>query len=232
MSDVSIGDLRISSLRKSDQHDYGFVSGDELDVYIQEGISELHDIVLTADPKRVRKITTISLVNAQEEYDLPTDFCKLLEIWFFSGSTRYEMDELNMREVPEWQVDQLVPISAGGEYYSYLLAGDKLFLSPEPTGTSGSLEMWYAPQAPKVEGNASQKIGYQFLVGYDEYISNHAAACVLRKEQNDYRPFMERNMQLAARFEKTLKKRNKARPGHVTDVYGQYRRGRYRRRGL
>lgn len=225
---ATLSNLRSSARRKADQENSEFVVDAELDDYINEGVAELHDLLVTVFQDYFKSSENVTLVADTEAYALPSTFYKLLGAFYVSGGIRYPLQQFAMNELGEWEADRIVPVISG-QYLRYRIVGNEIFFTPKPNG-AGTVELWFVPQPTKLVGN-TDTVSYAVVIGWEEYISNHAAIRMLQKEESDSTPLLLRQQKLEQRIRAAARGRNAAAPQRVTDVYSGRRNYPRRRTG-
>ncbi len=74
---ATLAQLRTRAKRLADMENSGFVADAEWLDYINEGLSELHDILVMASDEYFLSSTTINIVSGTSAYALPSDFYKV-----------------------------------------------------------------------------------------------------------------------------------------------------------
>lgn len=215
-NEATLADLRLAARRKADEENSKFIDDEELDLYINESGSELHDIIVTSYQDYFRETATIPLANNVEEYDLPNDFYKELAIFFVQGDIRYRLERFMLNELTDYEEDRVVPI-ASGQYLRYRLVGNQLVFIPRPNGGS-NIELWYVPVFTKLKF-PTDKLTYAIIPGWEEFISNGAAIRIRAKNEKDAAPLMMRQAELKQRIMSSARTRDIHAPQRVSDVY-------------
>lgn len=214
---TTLADLRMSARRRADMVNSDFVEDDELRDYINDALSELHDILVAAYSDYFKKSGEISLEADTESYELPTDFYKLLDVFVLSGGIRYQLQPFELGELADYGADRVVP-SLSGERLMYRLVGDRLFFTPKPTA-GDTVEIWYVPQHAKlVEDN--DKVSYAVVNGWETFVAVGAAIQCLGKEESDTTRLENEKARIGMRIQAASRNRNAGRPKRIRDVYG------------
>lgn len=211
--------LRTAARRRCEYEDTAHVGDAELNDYINEGLSELYDILIMSYGDHFLATTSLSLVAGTESYSLPDDFYKVLAVFYNDAAgDRYPLERFSLDDLGEWQNGQVLPITSG-EHYRYRVFDRSLYVTPEPDA-SGSIELWYVPSCPWLSDDVTV-LSYNFVNGWEEYILEHAAMKMLRKEESDIGPYVMRKNELRARIIAASANRDTFRPMKVRDAYGR-----------
>lgn len=213
--------LRTTARKRADMENDNFVDDDEWNDYIDDAASELHDLVIQARPDYKRKKVTIPLVNGEEEYGLPTDFYKVLAVYYNrTGSDRLLMDRLLLHDLALQSSDLL---HRGTRPRKYDILELKLVVFPKPTAQDESIEFWYTPQYERLQTD-NQKIDYPVVNGWEDYITVTAAIQALAKEESDTTALERRQQSLARRITRLAEGKDAYSAKRIRDVYQSTRR--------
>lgn len=151
------GQIRIKVEKDLDLEDELFIQDDEMLDYANEAIDEAEAEIHAIYEDYFLTYSTISLVNGQEEYDLPTDMYanKIRGIVYNNGSTIYNIPEL--RHSAKFELIELSKEYTTTDFYKYMIinrtagANPKMLLVPQARedGTD-RLKIWYLRQANRM----------------------------------------------------------------------------------
>jgi len=191
--------------------------GTEVDDYIRESYAAMYDRLLRArGTTLLESKTTQALTVGQATYALPADFYELLAIDLDTGNGQYTLEKFNRKERP-----QLEDTNAGwkGYPYYYVLAGDNIDILPVCQLSGCTLNIHYIPTVPDLQNDSDTLDGVD---GWEEWIVLDAAKKMATK-QGDERlvGLLTADLQREeARLAALSSARDRAGPGHVTDVIG------------
>ncbi len=186
---VTLATLRARVRERCDMVHSQFITdtADSLDSWINEGAQKLHDMLIQAyGEDYVEKSTTLTTVAAQSDYDLPSDFYKLLGVELpLGGRMRtilpYQRTERNTFANQPVSLSQFnIP--------RYKLSRGVIRLLPTPNSVLvGTL--WYAPWLQVNDGDKNKLVDATDCVlfpnGWERYIVLYAAKIALDKEESD-----------------------------------------------
>lgn len=208
--------LRTSAYRRADQEDLTerFPTAEVTD-YVNEGIGELWDLLVSANGYAYYGTkSSISLVNNQTSYSLPTDFYKLQKV-IYVGSTlggRLELERLSESD----EVALSVARSRVPLYYR--IRANFLDVYPAPFG-SGTLDFVYVPCATKLVNDTDTFDG---INGWEEYVVCYAARRMAIKDADFELAnmiYQDMNRQIQ-RIERMAADRDRGHPERVQDTRG------------
>lgn len=225
----TLAQLRTEALQIADMENSSFVgtaTGGEVDRYLNEGISELYDLILeSAGQEWFLKTSTVNVVAGTQTYALASDMYVLkgMDLDTGGGSVPlrpYMFDERHVGNTPGWQ-------SARGWVYDlvrYRVYGDhdaatgvytpRVRFTPEPTG-SHTVTVWYVPHAPVLDADTDVWDGFN---GWEEYAVVFAAIRMMEKEESDASHLHVRLERLRQRIQSLSGARDQGMPEHVQDL--------------
>lgn len=239
-----LADLRTSCLQRSDLATSAFVGRWEANDWINEALSELHDLIVKAYKQHYFKTTTLTLVAGTEAYNLPTDFGQMLAVYWLSGGYRYPLREVMLPEYPERQLPLAMVVGIDIVTMMWRTLGTQMYFVPKPLA-GGSVELWYTPQfvplvdpllndgsTPNPNYSAGQDaIEPQVFPGWQAYVMADFGIKAALKQELDPSPWMALKTAQAKRVEQMAQQRNTGTPQRLYDAYGPSRGwGRRRRR--
>ena len=193
MLNITLEDLRAQALDYADMTGSGFPDTDRLDGYIHNGLAEVHELLAMHD--YLRSTATITLAAGTEEYALPTDFYKVSRVWLLSSGRRHIIDRFNLS-----QLDGL-----------------------KTTGpaSSGSAELWYVPQAPRMT-KLTDHVAYDLPNGWEAFAALHAAIQLLNREESDPQALMAERERIKQRIVVHVEPRDTGIPDEIEDHYSRW----------
>lgn len=191
-----------------------FLSATEVNGYINDSYSELHDILIMRFKNYARTVVTFPLVANQELYTLPDDYYKTSSIWWMVGTERILLREFPEREIEQYQ--RAPTITYRGIIPHYRIDDNSLFFVPLPSGT-GTIEHRYIPQYKKLY-NDSDTLAIYVVNGWEEYIVVDAAIKCKDRMGLDCARLDIRKAGLSKRIEDAASDRDAGSPQRVTDV--------------
>lgn len=210
-------DLITRAQRLADMEDSNYVSSDEWMDYLNEGLSDLHDILVSKAEDYALTSTTINLVSGTDTYSLPNDFYKLRGLDLQQGGgTRYTLRPFNFRERNRRQYSS--GLIDPGYVYQYLIQGTDVRFIPVPSSSGEVATLWYVPQVAVLSGSFSSIPSY-IPAGYERFVVMHMTARALQKESDPGadRMLMEREAE-RRRIESIAANRDSGEPKRMVDV--------------
>lgn len=133
--------LRTRCQQRCDKEHDSSIATAEWNALLSEAYGELCGVVAETGLRYFERTQTLTTTGAAS-YDVPTDILALIGIDYLSDGTttgsRRSLDEIMVQERTQWG-------GLTGSARAFALAGDQLYLYPNPT--SGTYEWIYIPQA-------------------------------------------------------------------------------------
>jgi hypothetical protein len=193
---TTLQDLRDLALGYADMEESDFASVDLLDRWINTGLGKLHDLLVNSYSDYYRKTQTITLVAGQEEYDLPDDFLKSMEVFYEVSNRRYNIPRFSRGQIDGYRQGALV---------------------------GGTVTHWYTPQVVRLT-QPSDKVDLTVPFTWEDYVALVAAARLLVKEESDPSAVMAIMKEEEMRIIDMAEPRDEGDQGRVEDVYGRFNR--------
>lgn len=194
-NETTLENLKDRALDYADMTGSGFPDDDRLTDYINSGLSELHDLIVANHGEDyLRKDTTFAVSSSSESYTLPSDFYKALAVFHQSSGRRHKVER--------WQ-----PSEISGARTTPL--------------SSGTVELWYVPQHKKL-AQRFDTVSIAIPVGWEDFVSLHAAARLLMREESDASAIVSERERQRARIVAMLGPRDVAEPDSIGDHYGRW----------
>lgn len=171
-----------------------FAVTDRVNDYINDGLAELHDILVEAHEEYFRSKQTINLVSGTEEYSLPTDFYKSIALWYVTSDRRFRVDRYNLEQVDGYRSS---PIH------------------------SGTVEHWYVPHVTLMTDDADV-VDDRIVPGWEDYVALHAAIRLLIREESDPSALMNERERLYQRIVNMAAPRDEGDPDSIADYYDRW----------
>lgn len=158
---LTYADIKAKVERDLDLEDEIFITDDEMLGYANEAIDEVEKDIHTLCEDYFLTRATITLVQGQEEYDLPTDIyaMKIREIIYKNGSECWSLVRCRDWHKFKNYTANLVN-NSGTQKYGYFILNStagtpKLLLTPSPNEAGAYLTMWYIRNANKLTTTTS-----------------------------------------------------------------------------
>jgi hypothetical protein len=184
--------MRSEVRSNTDQEQGEFVSDAEIDEWINQGITQVWQDLITVDPDRGTVETTITTVTGQEHYALPPNFLSLRGMDYPTGGTgtgtrHTDMLSYEFKERNDFQ-HQFSALETWLAPYRYRVArGDvggssvRLSLRPVPKGAVDLVVHYVAtPKLLLVDGDS-----FDGIIGFEVYPVAWASLQVRTKAEED-----------------------------------------------
>mgnify|MGYP003628680105 CR=1 FL=1 len=215
----TLSELRTRARRKVDAVDNDFFSDAEINDYINIGLGELHDLLVSKQEDYYVRKLSFSLVSAQSDYNFSdiglTNFYKLLAVDSVQSGNTFRVKRFGFPDRNKFQADLRLHNSRGYSNYEYAIQEEMIKFIPEP-GSSGTIDIYYVPAFKKLLGDDS-KVSDIVALNWEEYAVTVAAIKMRQKEETPVAN-LERDLEKTqARIEEASRNRDSAEPFGITD---------------
>lgn len=223
MATITLAQLKTEARERSDMKNSNFVEDSELTNYINNSISELHDLLVQAyEGDYYIETAQFLTINKQESYDLDTiitgdQLYKLRGVdaklngdqWFTLQP--FQFNERNRRQnFGAWRY-------LGISNVRYRLVGNTIRFTPVPDD-SIEVRIWYVPVAKTLVNDEDE---LRELNNFSEYIIVDTAIKMLQKEESDTTVLERQKAALKRRIEEAANNREVGMGESVSDVYNE-----------
>lgn len=220
---ITLAQLKTECRQRADMENSNFVTDSELTNYINNSISELHDILIQAyESDYYIKSSTFSTTDNQDTYALNTiipdqDFYKLRGVdaklnnqeWFTLQP--FQFNERNKRQnFGAWKY-------LGISNVRYRLVGSNILFTPTPDSNI-ECRIWYIPVAVTLSADTDE---LEDLNNYSEYVIVDAAIKMMQKEESDTTVLQQQKAALKRRIEEAANNRDAGSGETISDVYNE-----------
>lgn len=228
---ITLAQLRTESRQRADMENSNFITDSELTSYLNNSISELHDILIQAyDGDYYVKSATFTTTNNEDTYALSTvipsnDFYKLrgvdakLNNQDWDTLKPFSFNERNKRQnFGAWNY-------LGISNVRYRLVGSNITFTPIPDSNI-ECKIWYIPVAVTLSADTDE---LEDLNNFSEYVIVDAAIKMMQKEESDTTVLQQQKAALKRRIEEAANNRDAGSGESISDVYNEsndYRFGR------
>lgn len=216
MASFTLAQLKTLVRQRADIESSQHIKDPELTNYINGSISELYDILIQKyGNEYFLSSTSFSLVNGTSEYNLPSDFYKLIGVDLqltptsdYISLKRYDFQERNRYSA------SIIRGVYGAPLLRYHVQGSVLRFEPTPRDTN-TIRLWYVPTPTSLSADASTFAGYN---GWEEYVIVDAAIKCMEKEESDTSALQLRKNMLIQRIESAAGNRDANFSPKITDT--------------
>ena len=215
---TSLSTLRTRARNRADAVDNNFFSDSEIDDYLNVGLGELHDILVSKFEDYYVSSKEFSLVSGQSNYTFTaiecTDFYKCLGV---DATDSGETIRVRKFEFPERDRYVATAITGRGGYtdYQYQIRGDSIEFIPEPNSTS-TIKLWYVPSFTRL-ALGTDEIRSSIMANWEEYAVVTAVYKMKEKEELST-TVIERELEaIRERIETAASNRDAGEPGGIID---------------
>jgi len=215
----TLSDLRTRARQRADAVGNNFFSDSEIDGYINTGLGELHDLLVTKFEDYYVNNLSFSLEADKSTYNFSAiglnDFYKLLGVDAVRGGDSIRVKRFSFPDRNMFQADVALYNSRGYADYEYSIRGNALEFIPTPT-SADTIKIWYVPQFAKLTEDSSS-VDSRIMLNWEEYAVLVAATKMRQKEETSTAA-LERDLdRITARIEDASRERDVGEPFGVTD---------------
>jgi hypothetical protein len=198
--------------RLTEQDNSQFISDTELICYIDQGYTDMYNLMVEADQDYALEFANFTTVAGTNIYQLPANFYKFrgLDV----ASTGLSSTPFAWEERQKYANMSYVATVADHNLHHCLL-GNTIMLLPDPG--SQALTLWYTP-APARISSSSQLI--DGIAGFEYYIVYSAAVNITMKAEQDASGFMSLMKKWDEKITNRARKRDDIGPERVRDLRG------------
>lgn len=212
-------ELRTRARRLADAVDNNFFTDAEVNEYINTGLGELHDILVSKFEDYYVSSQSFSLVSGTSAYSLASigisNFYKVLGIDVVQGSDTIRVPRFSFQERNMLSSNAALYNNRGSTNIRYNLNGTNLTFMPEPDSTD-SVTVWYVPTYVKLL-NDSDTVSSTVAENWEEYAVVLAALKMRSKEETSTVPLERELERVTARIEEASRNRDAGEPMGITD---------------
>lgn len=181
-STVTFTELKTRARQLADQENSGFISDTELGYYINSSCQELYDKLIEAyDDDYYATTGTITTNATDSEYNLPSDFYKLLGLDYqVTSSESLSLRKFNFAKRNFYKNRGIFTLS-GNDIMRYRIKANKVLFAPKPNGVK-TITVHYIPCFTKLTSGSDTFDG---INGWEEYVILDAAIKMMVKEESD-----------------------------------------------
>lgn len=222
---ATLSSIKSQCRQRADMENSNFISDSELTNYINNSISELHDLLIQSfgDDYYVESLT-FSGVSGQNDYPLPNGtnysgakkFYKLKGVDVRNGSAgqwlnvkRFNFNKRNS------DADSMAFNLLGNPFMEYRLVGSNIKFNRN-IDSSMEFQLWYHPVSQVLTLDADE---YDDINGYIEYVIIDAAIKMMQKEESDVSVLAAQKAAIINRIVSSAANRDANEPESVTDIY-------------
>lgn len=215
---VTLAYLKEQVRARADQQNSQFIQDAELTDYINGSASALYDMLVEAAEDYYVTSATFPIIQGTNEYNLPSNFYKVLGVDYLVNNKPVPMSRFNFRDRHLYNY-----LDARPEIVRYGIWGNLLVFKPQAPQIA-SVVLWYVPAITKLVNDADLLDGVN---GWEEYIILDAAIKCMVKEESDPSALLAQLQMVKDRIATMSKDRDQGEPQKTTDIigsrYDQYR---------
>lgn len=217
---TTLEQLRQQARQRADMENSEFVEDSELDLYINDSLKELYDLLVSKfEDYYVEDPLPFTLAQGVSSYALPTNFYKLLGVDRSTGGDPNDNDSWYVLRPFSWEDrnNQRNADRYRGIYpnVKYRVMGNLLRMTPTDQA-QGLYRMWYVPSCGTLVDDTDE-VQVQ-MDRWIVYVVTDVAIKMLAKEESDISALVMQKRDLAKRIEDMAQNRDAGETQRVTDV--------------
>lgn len=183
------------------------VTDTELTTYINDSLSELHNILVSTYEDYIVSTTLISITNNEDGYnfmDSPSNMLKLKGVDRKFAGQWYQLDEFMFKQRDNNKHSSM-PISNYSTMYRWM--GDKIWISPASDAVA-DYQLWFVPKFVPLEDGYSELESYMDVADWVEYAVADGGVKIYMKQDMDPSAWMKVKQECGARVINSAKPRD------------------------
>jgi len=180
---VTLLELRDNAKERADMEDSDFVTDPAWNVYINDAVAELYDLIISAyeDYFTLIPAPEFTIPNGSDTLTLPVDFYKLRGLDLKQGTSNYTtIEQYNFGERNNFKINNLAR-QLYDATVTYRLIGNVIQILPVEQAAA-TYRLWYVPISPTLTLDADI---LPVIKGWEDYVVIKAAMKALIKEESD-----------------------------------------------
>ena len=219
MAGSRLDTLRTRARRKADAVGNNFFSDSEVDDYVNVGLGELHDLLVSKYEDYFVSSASFALTSGTATYSFSsislTNFYKILGVDITQGNDTFRLKRFQFSERNKYASASYVYSNRGHAVYQYAIQGSNIVFIPEPK-TTDTIKIWYVPSFAALASDSS-KVEDGIVSNWEEYAVIVAAIKMLQKEESSVAS-LERDLErITSRIEEAARNRDAGEPMGITD---------------
>ena len=215
----TLSELRTRARRRADAVDNNFFSDAEINDYINIGLGELHDLLVSKYEDYYVNSVSFPLVSGTSSYQFSSiglnDFYKLLGVDIKSGNDTVRVKRFSFPDRNKYASDSAIYNDRGVTAYEYALRSERIEFIPEPTSTD-TVTVYYVPSYTKLSSDTSA-VASGIELNWEEYAVIVAAVKMRQKEETSTATLERELERITARIEEAARDRDAGEPFGIID---------------
>lgn len=215
----TLSELRTRARRLADAVGNNFFSDAEINDYINTGLGELHDILVTKFEDYHVSSISFNLASDTSSYTLESiglnNLYKLMGIDIAQGSETIRVPRYTFQERNTFKASQALYSDRGHTNHRYSLTGNAIKFIPTPLSTE-EVTVWYIPKFTKLV-NDSDSVDGNIASNWEDYAVMSAAIKMRQKEETSTTSLVKEQEKLTVRIEDAARNRDAGEPMGITD---------------
>tara|TARA_R110000744_G_C19227579_1_gene547798 strand:+ start:253 stop:945 length:693 start_codon:yes stop_codon:yes gene_type:complete len=212
-------ELRTRARRLADAVDNDFFSDAEINDYVNTGLGELHDLLVSKFEDYYISSISFNLVADTPDYTFESiglgNMYKLMGIDLKQGAETVRVPRYSFQERNSFKSSQALYSDRGHTNHRYNMSGNTINFIPTPLSTEEAT-VWYVPTYKKLL-NDSDSVDDNIASNWEDYAVYTAAIRMRQKEETSTTSLSKEQEKLAFRIEESARNRDAGEPMGITD---------------
>ena len=215
----TLSELRTRARRRADAVGNNFFSDAEINDYINVGLGELHDVLVSKFEDYYVSSVSFTLTPGTSTYSFSsislTNFYKLLGVDASSGNNTVKVKRFSFSDRNRFSSDAEVYNNRGYAAYESSIQGENIKMIPEPD-TNDTITVHYVPSFTALASDGSS-VSNSIELNWEEYAVVTAAIKMRQKEETSTTSLERELERIEARIDAAASNRDAAEPFGITD---------------
>ena len=215
----TLAELRTRARRLADAVGNNFFTDAEINDYINSGLGELHDILVSKFEDYSVSSVSFSLVKDQASYTFSSislnNFYKALGVDLIDGNDTVRVPRYSFQERNTYSENSSYYTRTGRKNLRYNINGTSITFMPIPEEVH-TIKIWYVPHCTKLSSDGAT-VDNNLALNWEEYAVTLAALKMRQKEETSTTSLERELDRLTARIEEASRNRDAGEPMSITD---------------
>lgn len=215
----TLSELRTRARRLADAVGNNFFADAEVDDYINIGLGELHDILVSKFEDYSISSISFSLIADQNTYTFSSiglsNFYKALGVDLIDGNDTVRLPRYSFQERNAFSENSAYYSRSGRKNLRYTINGTNIMFTPKPA-EAYTIKLWYIPQFAKLSAD-DDSVDNNITSNWEDYAVTMAALKMRQKEETSTTSLERELERLTIRIEEASRNRDAGEPMSITD---------------
>tara|TARA_R110000823_G_scaffold26370_5_gene77069 strand:+ start:544 stop:1245 length:702 start_codon:yes stop_codon:yes gene_type:complete len=215
----TLSELRTRARRLADAVGNNFFADAEVDDYINIGLGELHDILVSKFEDYSVSSISFPLIADQKAYTFSSiglgNFYKAIGVDLIDGNDTVRLARYSFQERNTFSENAAYYSRSGRTNLKYNINGNSITFMPKTSGTY-TVKIWYIPQFTRLKAD-DDSVDNNITSNWEDYAVTLAALKMRQKEETTTTSLEREIDRLGSRIEEASRNRDAGEPMGITD---------------